>query len=65
MALGAEVIVPVREFDVRCGPHAFRGVIVHGQLLIRCACASRVLVEVVFLCVCAPQWLPVGGRYAF
>ena len=65
VALGAQVTVPVLEFDKRCSAHAFRGVIVYVKLSIRCACASRVLVEVVFLCVCAPYWLPVGGRYAF
>ena len=65
MAFGAQVAVPVREFDMRCGTHAFRGVIVYVKLSIRCACASRVLGEVVFFCVCAPYWLPVGGRYAF
>ena len=65
MALGAEVIVPVREFDVRCGTHAFRGVIVDVQLSNRCARAFSELEEVLFLCACAPYWRPFRGRYAF
>ena len=65
MALGAQVTVPVREFDVRCGTHAFRGVIVYVERSIRRACALGELGEVVVFCACAPRWLPFGGRYAF
>ena len=46
MAFGSQVNVPVREFDRRCGTHAFRGVIVYVKLSIRCACALRELCEV-------------------
>ena len=65
MAFGSQVTVPVREFDMRCGTHALRGVIVYVKLSIRCACALRELGEVVVFCACAPHWLPFGGRFAF
>ena len=65
MALGSEVTVPVREFHMRCGTHAFRGVTVYVKLSIRRACALRELGEVVVFCACAPHWLPFSGRNAF
>ena len=65
MALGSHVTAPVREFGMRCGTHAFRGVIVYLKLSICCACALRELGEVDVFCACAPHWLPFGGRYAF
>ena len=65
MALGSHVTAPVREFDVRCGTHAVRGVFLYVKLAIRCACALRELGQVVVSCACAPHWVPVGGRYAF
>ena len=39
--LGAQVAVPVREFNMSCGTYAFRGVMFYLMLSSRCACASK------------------------
>ena len=65
MALGAQVALPVREFDMASGSCAFRGVIVYVKLSIRCACASTDSGVIVVRCACASKWLPFSGHCAF
>ena len=65
MALGAQVALPVREFDMASGSHAFRGLIFYIKLSIRCACASAAPGIIVVCCACASKWLPFSGHCAF
>ena len=65
MAVGAQVALPVREFDMASGSRAYRGVIFYIKLSNRCACASLDLGEVVFSCACASHWFPFSGHCAF
>ena len=65
MAVGAQVALPVREFNIPSATHAFRGVIVYVKLSIRCACASADPGVIVVCCACASKWLPFSGLCAF
>ena len=63
--LGAQVALPVREFNMARGTYAFRGVIVYLMLSIRCACASREPGVIVSCCACALHCPPPVGRHVF
>ena len=53
MRLGAQGAVPVREFNMGRGTHAFRGVIVSRLLSIRCAGVLQEPGVIVGCCACA------------
>ena len=64
MQLGAQVAVPVREFNMGRGTHAFRGVIVSRMLSIRCDGALLEPGVIVGCCACALHWTSLCGRNA-
>ena len=53
MQLGAQVALPVREFNMARGTYAFRGVIVYLTLSSCCACASMDPGVILGCCACA------------